>query len=191
MRGHPPPGLGKPRRQPVCGGVRHGRPGEVLRRVRLVVTPVKQPPVDTTTRITWPGCDYVAGIRIKAPNQAPLPFRLEVPRLIDVLHCHATRSYRRQPWTPLARRRHRVPHIGGQIPLCPSFQHQAWLLMTGQLAVPITHHAPVLPGQLHRPDTEAGWPQSGARQITRLLPHASEMAFSSISSAASHQRTQR
>jgi hypothetical protein len=66
-----------------------GWPGEVLRRVRLVFTPMQQPPIDAATEITWPRRQYVFGYRIKAPNQAPLSFRLDVPRPIDVLHCHA------------------------------------------------------------------------------------------------------
>src|SRR5262249_61575484 len=73
-----------------------GWPGEVLRRVWLVFTPVQQPPIDATTQVTRPSCHYVLGVRIKAPNQEPLSFGLDVSRLIDVLHCHAARSYRRQ-----------------------------------------------------------------------------------------------
>jgi hypothetical protein len=66
-----------------------GWPGEVLRRVRLVFAPVQQPAIDATTQITWPRGHYILGYGIKAPNQAPLSSRLDVPRLIDVFHRHA------------------------------------------------------------------------------------------------------
>jgi len=66
-----------------------GWPGEVLRRVRLVFPPVQQPAIDATTQIAWPRCHDILGYGIKAPNQAPLPARLDVPRLIDVFHRHA------------------------------------------------------------------------------------------------------
>src|SRR5262249_12272556 len=96
MRGRPD--LGYVGRVSTGGRRRHARaaigwPGEVLRRVWLVFTPVQQPPIDATTQITWPSCHYVLGDRIKAPNQEPLSCGLDVSCLIDVLHCHAARYY--------------------------------------------------------------------------------------------------